>query len=59
MVIYCCLRLSCCFIFVEVSAFNPIPGIAIIEQNAVFKKIVKVGSSNILTHVFKIQKTPT
>jgi hypothetical protein len=54
----CSQRLSRCRNFVDMSTFDTVPDIALIEQNAVFKKIVKVGSSNILTYVFDIQKTP-
>ncbi len=54
----CSQRLSRCRNFVDMSTFDTVPDIALIEKNAVFKKIVKVGSSNILTYVFDIQKTP-
>lgn len=54
----CSQRLSRCKSFVEVSSFDAVPDISIIEQNAIYKKVVEVGSSSILTYVFDIQKTP-
>lgn len=54
----CSQRLIRCKSFVEVSSFDAVPDISIIEQNAIYKKVVEVGSSSILTYVFDIQKTP-
>ena len=56
--IYCSQRLSRCKSLVEISSFDAVPDISIIEQNAIYKKVVEVGSSSILTYVFDIQKTP-
>ena len=54
----CSQRVSRCKNFVEISSFDAVPDISVIEQNAIYKKVVEVGSSSILTYVFDIQKTP-
>ena len=56
--IYCSQRLSRCKSLVEVSSFDGVPDIPFIKQNAIYKKVVEVGSSSILTYVFDILKNP-